>query len=112
MARSRGSSPRASVSDLSDAITGTDKERFEIALHTLIPALRQESPPLPGVRSVFNLHSTPPVPIVLDVVEFAGQHIAEPSGRLNVRLHTHEHLSFEPYSKHLGRKSLPARTLN
>lgn len=93
---------------LPDAITGTDRDRFAIALNTLIPALRPESPPLPAERSGVNLFRVPSTPTALDVAEFAGKHIAEPSERLNIRLHQHEHLSFEAYSRHVGREKFRA----
>jgi hypothetical protein len=100
--------PARHCPDLPDAITGTDRDRFGIALNTLVPALRRESAPLPGDRSAFNLYSVPSTPVALDVAEFAGQHIAEPSRRLNVGLHQHEHLSFEVYSRHQGREKFRA----
>lgn len=100
--------PARRCADLPDAITGTDHDRFGIALNTLVPALRRESAPLPGDRSTLNLYSVPSTPVALDVAEFAGQHIAESSGRLNIRLHQHEHLSFETYSRHQGREKFRA----
>lgn len=94
--------PYSGCPDSADAITGTDTQQFEIALHSLVPNLRSESPPVPGVKSVFNIHHPPSTPVALDVVEFAGHYVAEPSGRLNIRLHLHEHLSFEPCSRRMG----------
>lgn len=100
--------PARHCADFPDAITGTDRDRFGIALNTLVPALRCESAPVPGERSVFNLYRVPSTPAALDVAEFAGQHIAEPSGRLNIKLHQHEHLSFETYSRNAGRQKFRA----
>ncbi len=97
--------PARHCADLPGAITGTDRDRFEIALNTLIPRLQRESAPTPGVRSVFNIHCAPSTPVALDVAEFAGQHIAEPAGRLNIGRHPqHEHLSFEVYSRRAGQE--------
>jgi hypothetical protein len=94
--------PHHGCSDLADAITGTDRDRFEIALGSLVPRLREGSPPASTSGSLLNPHVLPSTPVALDVIEFVGQCIAEPSRRLNIHLHVHEHLSFEMYSRHQG----------
>jgi hypothetical protein len=86
--------------DLADAVTGTDRVRFEMALISLVPGLSDESPARPG--PIFNPEVLPSTTVALDVVEFVARRIAEPSDRLNVHLHAHGHLSFERWSKHVG----------
>jgi hypothetical protein len=95
--------PERRCPDLADAITGTDRDRFEISLHTLVPRLRSGSHPVPGAPLRFDRYPPPSTPVALDVVEFVGQNIAEPSDRLNIRLHLHEHLSFDRWSSQAGR---------
>lgn len=94
--------PARRCPDLADAITGTDAKRFEMTLNSLVPLLREESPAPPG--EIFNLDDPPSTPVALDVVEFVAPRIAEPSDRLNIRPHVHEHLSFARLSKHDGRE--------
>jgi hypothetical protein len=100
--------PQRRCPDVAEAITGTDEERFEIALNTVVPQLQRESAPVPEVKSPFSIYRAPSTPVALDVVEFVGRYIAEPSGRLNIRLHLHEHLSFENYSRHVGQEKFRA----
>lgn len=94
--------PARRCPDLTDATTGTDADRFKMALSSLIPQLDQESPAQRA--SIFNVENPPSTPVALDLVEFVAMHIAEPSNRLNIRLHAHEHLSFEVWSKRQGRE--------
>lgn len=93
--------PKRSCQDYPEAITGTDNEQFETALDTLMPLLQWESASPPG--GFFNINCAPSTPVALDVVEFVGQHVAEPSERPSLR-HLHEHLIFEQYSRYQGRE--------
>src|SRR5260370_27339892 len=81
--------PARRCPDLAGAITGTDRDRFEISLHTLVPRLRGDSHVVTGAPSRFDFQPAPSTPVALDVVEFAGPQIADPSDRLYVSLHPH-----------------------
>jgi hypothetical protein len=96
--------PDHSCEDFPDAITGTDRERFEIALETLIPRLKQESPPALGARSILNPDRAPSTPVALDVVEFAGQYIADPANRVHHQYPQHDHFTFDEYSVCRGQR--------
>jgi hypothetical protein len=91
--------PRHSCPDFPEAITGTDSEQFGIALATLVPLLKWDSTSSPG--SFFNITSIPTTSVTMDVVEFVGRYVAEPSERHSLR-HLHEHLIFGQWSKHEG----------
>ena len=94
--------PARRCPDLPDATTATDTDRFKMTLSGLIPRLLHESPARQG--STFNVDSPPSTLVALDLVEFVAMHIAEPSDRLSIRLHIHDHLSFDRLSKQQGRK--------
>src|SRR5258706_13881230 len=94
--------PERACDDLPDAVTGTDIDRLEMTLDSLIPRLREES----GVSrsgSLLNPDAPPSTLVALDVVEFIGRYIAEPKRRQGHPYFQHEHLTFTDSSKFSGR---------
>jgi hypothetical protein len=79
-----------------EAITGTDVEELETALVTLVPALRSEPELMPDrLNALLSAGRTPPTPVVLDVIDFLGRHVAEPNHRFQCPERPHKHLEFD-----------------
>jgi hypothetical protein len=91
--------PAYGCRDHSAAITGTNPRTLDSALSTLIPELHRTRgilDPANGTVTLLNPYQAPATPVVLDVVDFVGQHLAEPAMR---RQHLqHEHFEFDPRS--------------
>jgi hypothetical protein len=88
--------PLQDCSDSSTAITGTDWTGLFQTLAALIPQL-----PGPGL----NARDLPPTPVVLDLIDFVGGHIASPTDRYQHTYFRHEHLVFDqPESVRDGRQ--------
>jgi hypothetical protein len=81
------------------AITGTNPRTLDSDLGTLIPELyktRGIHDPADSTVTLLNPYQAPATPVVLDVVDFVGRYIAEPTMR---RQHLqHEHFEFDPRS--------------
>lgn len=91
--------PAHGCRDHPTAITGTNPRTLDSTLGTLIPELHKTRgipDPNDGTVTLLNPYQAPATPVVLDVVDFIGQHIVEPAMR---RQHLqHEHFEFDPRS--------------
>jgi hypothetical protein len=97
--------PVRNCDDYPDAITGTDESALDTALSTLVPDLRETRDPLrSNPIPILNPGSTPPTPVVLDVIDFVAQHITDPIERHPHPWAQHEHFEFNEYASLWGQE--------